>query len=57
MRLLPRGFVVFKNSWHFKDIFRGIEAFVQILILFEGILNNFEAFQSHFQRSGGGFSF
>jgi hypothetical protein len=28
MRQMPRGFI-FKNFWHFKDIFREIEAFLK----------------------------
>jgi hypothetical protein len=38
-----QGLFAFKNSWHFKDIFRKIEAFVQISILFEGIFREIEA--------------
>jgi hypothetical protein len=39
---LPRGCFVYKNSWHFKDIFIEIEAFVGIL--FEGIFREIGAF-------------
>jgi hypothetical protein len=39
-----QGFFVFKNTWHFSDIFRKIEAFVMISILFEGIFRETEAF-------------
>jgi hypothetical protein len=37
---IATGFFVYKNSWHFKDIFREIEAFVMISILFEGIFRD-----------------
>jgi hypothetical protein len=36
------GFFVFKNSWLLKDIFREIEAFVKISILFQGIFREIE---------------
>jgi hypothetical protein len=39
-----QGFYVFKNSWHYEDIFREIEAFVKISIVFEGIFREIEAF-------------
>jgi hypothetical protein len=41
-----RDLFVFKNAWHFKDIFKEIEAFLQISILFEGILREIEAFSN-----------
>jgi hypothetical protein len=43
-RQLARGFFVFKNSWHFKDIFRGIEAYLKISILFEGSSREIQAY-------------
>jgi hypothetical protein len=36
MRQLPRGFF-FENVRHFKDIFRDLEAFLKIMIIFEDI--------------------
>jgi hypothetical protein len=44
--LRMRSFFDFKNSWHFKDIFREIEAFVKISILFEGIFREIERSES-----------
>jgi hypothetical protein len=38
-----RGFFVFKNSWLFKDIFREIEAFVEISILFKAFSDKLRA--------------
>jgi hypothetical protein len=34
----------FKNTGHFKDIFREFEAFLKISILFEDIFRGIEAF-------------
>jgi hypothetical protein len=31
---------LFKNAWHFKDIFREFEAFLKISILFEDIFRD-----------------
>jgi hypothetical protein len=44
-----RGFLVFKNAWHFSDIFREIEAFVKISILSEGIFREIEAFSNKYE--------
>jgi hypothetical protein len=43
MRPLPQG-SIFENAWHIKDYFTKFEAFLKIMIIFEDIFREIEAF-------------